>query len=129
MEYPMTKKKLQNFRANEAPTVLARLRVEAVVNEICGEVERTALKTGSCSVIYPTSKFHTIAIKSKSMYASLCNLGGDYWRDPKTGFAGTLPPVTFLPILSTVLEDLVALFPDSKISVDPLETYILIDWS
>ena len=129
MEYPITKERLKNFRANEAATILARLRVEAVVNDICAEVERTALTTGLSRVIYEMSKIHTILIKSKSVYASLCNIGGGYWKDPNTGFAGTLPPVTFLPILSTVLKDLVALFPDSKISVDPLETYILIDWS
>lgn len=129
MEFPITKNRLKKFRENEAATVLARLRVEAVVNDICAEVERTALTTGLFRLVYQMSRFHTIYMESKSIYPTLCHLGSGDWSDPKTGISGKLPPVPLYPIINTVLEDLVILFPDSKISVDPLETYILIDWS
>ena len=109
MEFPMTKPRLQLYRENEASLLEARKRVNVVVQKICNEIERLVLRTRDLRYIYKLDSSHIYGI-----------------LQPQNA---TVPPVKQSKILETVLEDLAILFPDSKISVDPLETYILIDWS
>jgi len=109
MEFPITKERLQNYRENEASLVDARKRVDAVVQKICKEIERVVLTTRDQRYLY--------MIDHSYIYGILPPMNS------------VVTPVKQIKILQTVLDDLLALFPDSKISVDPLETYILIDWS
>jgi hypothetical protein len=108
MEFPITKERLQKYRENEAVVVETRQRVATAVKYICKDIERIVL----------TSNEHT------SFY-QICNSEkyGEIrpWNNP-------VSQVQVPPILDKILDELRTLLPDSKITVDPLETYILIDW-
>ena len=109
MEFPITKERLQKYRENEASLVDARKRVDAVVQKICKEIERVVLTTRDERYVYK--------IDLSYIYGVLPSMNA------------IVTPLKQIKILESVVEDLLTLFPDSKISVDPLETYILIDWS
>lgn len=105
MQFPITRERLQNYRKNEAAEAYAKERINKAVSEICHQVENIA-KTGR------DQKF-TYTLTRTNLTAQ--DLSADF---------GTVRPV-----LDDVLSKLRELFPDSTIQVDPLKTYILIDWS
>ena len=121
----MTKERLQKYRENEATTVLTRLRVKAVVKYICNQIESAAVRTHERKHVFKIQEIGNIEHTSNfGIYNN--NITG--YNNP-TGQWTHMFPIARLPILEPVLEDLRTLLPDSKITVDPLETYILIDWS
>ena len=103
MEFPITRTRLQNHKYYEAMYMETRQRVLEKVNFICKNVEHIASSTNEMKYIYIFTEE---------------DKGGMLSRQVKTR-----------GILKELLESLVKLFPDSKVLVDPLETYILIDWS
>lgn len=119
----MTKERLHKYREDEAATILARARVKEVVKGICNQIERLALRTYERKFVFEMKREQPVS------YDSTNDCGNRLVIDPKTGQYKSLCEIPRLPILETILEDLRTLFPDSKITMDPLETYILIDWS
>ena len=109
MEFPMTKQRLQNYRRDEAVAVETKQRVATTVKKICKEIERVVLNDERMYIynIYDSDKYG-----SKGL-----TLGSP------------LMPIHLMPILQDIIDALRINLPDSKITVDPLETYILIDWS
>ena len=105
MEFPITKERLRNYRMQEAFLTEVKLRVETRTNEICKNVENVVLHSNE-------QKYrHNI-------------------RDSdKNGFTRPFPQIPSGGIMKELIRNLKTKFPDSKIVVDPLETYILIDWS
>ena len=109
MEFPMTRERLQNYRRDEAVAVETRQRVDATMKKICKEIERLVLGDEHRYVykIYDSDKY-----------------GGNTYVSPQASL-----PIQLMPILQDIIDALRTNLPDSKITVDPLETYILIDWS
>jgi hypothetical protein len=103
MEFPITKDRLKNYRANEAVEAETKLRLAAEIRNICEGVELTVLSTTVDRYVYH--------INYSSVHGPPCQLSIDR--------------VSFLERL---LEELKKLFPDSKIMPDPLTRYIIIDW-
>ena len=104
----MTRERLQNYRRDEAVAVETKQRVDATMKKICKEIERLVLGDEHRYVykIYDSDKYGA------------------------KGFStGSLMPIQLMPILQDIIDALRTNLPDSKITVDPLETYILIDWS
>ena len=99
MQFPITKDRLQNYRANEAAAAEIKQRIDAEIQKICKGVELTVLNTDSNRYIYHIDN---------ARYGSI--------RPHKFEF------------MDGLLAELRRLFPDSKIMPDPLETYIIIDW-
>ena len=126
MEFPISKERLQNFRSSEAAKIAQKHRVDSIVKTICSEIENTVLKTGAFQYVYKLGEGY---VAPGSIYVSLLNMGGNSWHNTKTGQFELLSLVPTLPIKEEILEKLRILLPDSKIVLDPLETYILIDWS
>jgi len=84
-------------------------RVSEKIKFICKNVERLAISTNETKYVYKLSDEDKYGIlRSQNTPAS---------------------PVKTGAIIKELLEAVVKLFPDSKVVVDPLETYILIDWS
>ena len=108
MEYPITRERLQKYRANEAVSVETKQRVLKEVQDICKQVEKTVLTTNERKYIY--------RISSLVRYGQLRQT-----TDVRLG-----NPDDILKELLVAIQDR---FPDSTVIVDPLQTYILIDWS
>lgn len=99
MEFPITREQLQTYNVLEYHR---KKQFDQHIKIICGRVELTVL--GGKERHY---KHMTAHIKHNYVQG----VG------------------QFSPILSDVLAKLKELFVDCKVLVDPLETYILIDWS
>ena len=106
----MSRERLHNYRRDEAVAVETRQRVDATMKKICKEIERIVLTSDDRRYVY-------------KIYESDKNGGNTYVSQNR------MPPIQLMPILQDIIESLRTILPDSKITVDPLETYILIDWS
>ena len=107
MEFPITRERLQNYRLNEALAVETKQRVAKEMEDICKDVEGTALRSIHRKCIYwiPDDVKQPMLRQSDSLLP----------HGPS--------------ILKELMEAIRKAFPDSTIILDPLETYILIDWS
>jgi hypothetical protein len=108
MQFPITRERLQNYRKNEAVEAENRRRVDVMIKDICYHVE----------VVATRGKERTYKVDLNYRRQDV-NIMGYTDQD-----LGMMPPV-----LDVILSKLHELFPDSTIQVDPLKTYILIDWS
>lgn len=108
MEFPITRERLRNYKKNEACQVKNRRRVDTVIKEICNHVE----------IVATNGKDRTYKVDINQPRRDATIMG---YIDQTLGM---LPSV-----LDDILLKLYELFPDCKIQVDPLKTYILIDWS
>ena len=105
MEFPITRERLQNYRANEAVANHTKQRVLKELNMICKSVEARVLNN---------ERKYVYEIRSEIKHPLLpCN--GGFQLNAH--------------ILKELLEAIKTSFPDCSILIDPLETYILIDWS
>ena len=93
MEFPISRKRLQEYRLHEAAVAEKRVRVSHEIKMICNDVEHIV------------SSNHE---RNEQKYVYRLR-----YRD----------------ILKELLSAIVTKFPDSSVVVDPLETYIVIDWS
>ena len=109
MEFPISRERLQNYRVNEAVSVETKQRVLKEIQQICKDVERTVLATDDSKYVYRIS--HEVK--------------GGYLR-PGNSPISRVQPVGILKELLVAIKNT---FPDSNVIVDPLETYIVIDWS
>jgi hypothetical protein len=104
MEFPITRQRLQNYKLHEALSVENKQRVLREIQMICKDVERTVLTTNERKFVY--------------------RISGDIKNSNN---------LRLNQAVNTLKELLVAevrkTFPDCTIIVDPLETYIIIDWS
>jgi len=108
MEFPISRKRLQNYRVNEAVSVETKQRVLKEIQQICKDVERTVISTNDTKYVYRIT------------------------HDVKGGFLRMTTDVRLANAGGIIKELLVAIkqaFPDCNIILDPLETYIVIDWS
>ena len=108
MEFPITRERLKNYRANEAISVETKQRVLKEIQEICKQVEKTVISTNERKYIY--------RISSLVRYGPLRQT-----TDVRLGNPDDILKELLVAIKNT--------FPDSMVVVDPLESYILIDWS
>lgn len=107
MDFPITRERLQNYRLHEALAVETRQRVAKEMEGICKGVEGTVLGTNDRRYVYRMPGHVKHPNLRESRYQ--------------------LPQPT--SILKDLIEAIGKAFPDSTITLDPLETYILIDWS
>jgi hypothetical protein len=108
MEFPISRQRLQNYRVNEAVLVESKQRVLKEIQQICKDVEKTVLTTNDTKYVYRIP------------------------NDVKGGFLRQTTEVRLAQAGGIIKELLLAIqntFPDSTVVVDPLETYVLIDWS
>jgi len=108
MEFPITRERLLTYRTHEAVLVETKQRVLNEVQQICKDVERTVLTTNDTKYVYNIPK-HV-----KHPDGRITAEGRVVQRDS---------------IFKELLAEIKDRFPDSTVIVDPLETYILIDWS
>jgi hypothetical protein len=102
MEFPITRQRLKHYKKREAVAAEVRQRVAEEIKKICNAVENKVLTTNDERYIYEIGRY------------------------VKYGFN---QPSTAAVCLKELLTAIVTMFPDSSVVVDPLETYILIDWS
>ena len=107
MEFPITRERLQRYRLDEAVAVETKQRVAKEMEEICKGVKGTVLGTNDRRYVYrmPGHVKHPNLRESNSLLP----------HGPS--------------ILKELMKAIGKAFPDSTIILDPLETYILIDWS
>ena len=110
MEFPITRRRLQNYRDGEAIFVETEQRIEKVVNRICKDVEHTILTTNEHRYKY---NLNMEVFGHLRVNPTLYNY--KFRQQPS--------------ILNQVLYALRERFLDCYITTDPLNTYILIDWS
>ena len=109
MEFPITRERLQNYRANEAVLVETKQRVLKEIQQICKDVEKTVLTTNDRKYVYRIPR-HVKHGVTRPRYDGVIMVHG-------------------ASILNELVVAIQNTFPDSTVVVDPLETYILIDWS
>jgi hypothetical protein len=109
MNFPITREKLQNYIKNEAVFVERKQRLEKVIQTICKEVEQNVLRNNDTKYIYRITNDIQGSLRAS-------NSSGNRMPQPTS-------------ILEDVLDTLKKLFLDCIIQVDPLKTYIIIDWS
>jgi hypothetical protein len=108
MEFPITRDRLQNYRANEAEAVETKQRVAKELKSICAAVEKLVLSSNERKYVYIIND----DVKHGSLRPS---------NSP-------ISLVTQKGIVKELIEAIKYIFPDSHVIIDPLETYILIDW-
>ena len=109
MEFPISRIRLQNYKYYEAMYMETKQRVSEKVKFICKNVERLAISTNESKYVYKFTQ--------EDKYGMLRPMNSPVSK------------VNTVGIVKELLEAVMKLFPDSKVVVDPLETYILIDWS
>lgn len=109
MEFPISRDRLQNYRVNEAVLVETKQRVLNEIQNICKDVERVVLTTSDTKYVY------RILQEVKSGFTRPSN--------------SSVSSIQAVGILKELVLEIKKVFPDSNIILDPLETYILIDWS
>ena len=109
MEFPISRERLQNYRANEAVSTETKQRVSKEIQKICNDIEKKVLTTDERKYIY--------RIAEVVKYGELM---------PMNSQVSLFHPMGFLKELLVAIKQA---FPDSNIVLDPLETYIVIDWS
>ena len=107
MKFPITRERLQQYRTNEFLSNETEERINKVIDDICKSIERTIINTNQRKYVYDIDS---------NIKANLRHTMGVVLPQQKS-------------ILNKVLERLKEKFLDCKILVDPLEKYILIDWS
>jgi len=110
MEFPISRERLQNYKLNEALSVENKQRVLREIQKICKDVEITVLTTNERKFVYRISG----DIKNSNLRVTSNNMRRDQ-------------PVNILKEL--LVAEIHNTFPDCTVIVDPLETYIIIDWS
>jgi hypothetical protein len=115
MEFPITRKRLRNYFDDEAIEINVKQRVCEEVKQICTNVEKIATTRGGTMYVH--------GIRDDVKYGIFNTMNN------VTGKKGLGPHASYPGILKEVLDALKILFPDSDIVTDPLETYIIIDWS
>jgi len=115
MELPITKERLQNFRQNELPAIVKKNFVNACIKDITDEVYKTITTTDE-------KKCHVqLNVLFQKIYRTMSRFTCEYGYITQTS--------TFKDCIPDILSGLQERFIDSSIVVDPLKTYILIDWS
>lgn len=109
MDFPITRERLQNYTKNEAVLVERKQRLEKVIQTICKEVEQCVLRNNDTKYIYRITNDIQGSLRATN------------------GYGNRMPQPT--SILEDVLDKLKELFLNCIIQVDPLKTYIIIDWS
>lgn len=112
MEFPITRERLQNYKNGEAKEREITKRVNEMIHHICNQIETTVLTTSEKRCIY--------SLKGKLAY----NLIFNCLMIENNGIQ--LPPNGLLPQLVEALKEKCV---GCDIIVDPLNTYIIIDWS
>jgi hypothetical protein len=112
MQFPITRRRLQAYKNDEYLINETRQRIDKIVKYICDNIEKTVITSGQRKYIYQMSHVRELRelIQGKARFSD-----------------SNLP--TQPDILEQVLDALKEKFIDCDIVVDPLETYILIDWS
>jgi len=109
MEFPISRSRLQNYKVNEAVSAETKHRVMSELKNICKAVETKVLSTNEPKYIY--------RISEQVKYGEMRPRNSPVSRVDIPG------------ILKELLSAIKNTFPDSTITVDPLESYIVIDWS
>ena len=104
MEFPISRTNLQRYRECKAVAADIKERVSEEIKVICKNVEATILNTYDNYYIY--------RVPSHVKYGS-------------SGLSFTQQA----NIIKELMNSITNLFIDCKIIIDPLESYILIDWS
>jgi hypothetical protein len=106
MEFPISRERLQNYKLHEALSVENKQRVLREIQTICKDVEYTVLNTNERKFVYRISG----DIKNPNLYKSRLNQSVNVLKE-------------------LLVAEIRKKFPDCTVIVDPLETYIIIDWS
>jgi hypothetical protein len=116
MEFPISRERLQNYRANEADAAERKKRISEEIKIICRDVEIKVLRTNERSYVYRMSEDAPISPQIIPQMSSQMS-PQMYFLNQKVLFVKEL------------LEAIKNTFPDCTITMGPLETYIIIDWS
>lgn len=108
MELPITRKRLQDYRYNEATELNAKQRVDIIMKKICKGVEAVILSSDETKYIY----------RIESIIHGKLPVG-----------SGPTKNLIERYILPDLIDALKTNFHNCDIIMDPLKTYILIDWS
>ena len=109
MKFPISRSRLQNYKANEAVSAEVQMRVSKEIKNICTTVERIVLTSDERKYVYRIAE----NIKYPPIY-------------PGNSIVSRVQSVA---CVKELIESIRYVFPDSNITMDPLETYIIIDWS
>ena len=142
MEFPMTNTKLQNI-ANSLESYLDEKYIDNIVNQIkmkiisvayskCEQTprkrnQRVALGAGDNPLI---SRMHdTVMDKKLSIQMTSLCIDRHLLDNETNRFSMLYMRHEFKSLVAEIISKVQQLFPEMKITVDPLETYILFDWS
>ena len=112
MEFPITRERLQNYMPNQTDYIQIQRKIYMEMKQICKDVEKTILRTNEGKYVYKgTWGFKHFETENIVPVGSGFKSGRVY------------------NCLNELLEAIKNTFPDCTITIDPLETYIIIDWS
>lgn len=109
MDFPISRERLQNYKIHEAALVETKQRISKEIQQICKDVEKTVLTTNERRYVYRIPAH----VKNGELR-------------PSNNPVSLVHPIRCLREVVLAIKNT---FPDSNVTVDPLETYILIDWS
>ena len=109
MEFPISRERLQKYKENEAVIAEIKQRISKEIKQICKDVEIKVLTTNERKYIYRISG----SVKHGEIRPQISGVN----------------VVNSAPCLEPLLGAIIQTFPDCTITIDPLDTYIIIDWS
>lgn len=130
MKFPITRERLQAFdpiqEKKEKDEIIIQNHINPLVQDICHAIERimswTIRKPDNKSNRYINEEHQTMMVEKRYIYKELINI-----RRPKYG--GNPIDVSESILIPRLVEKLKENFIGCNIILDPLNTYIIIDWS
>ena len=105
MEFPITRERLQGYMNGEAQLNALKNGTANTIKQFCQDLERHVMM-GEKKFVY------NFDVRHKSLH-------------PSSGRFGIAPNV----IKKYIIQEIEKMLPDCTLTIDPLETYMIIDWS
>lgn len=109
MEFPNSKDRLDNYCIHELSKYDTLERITDITGDICRNVEKVVTTTNN--------KHYNYRINKDNLYGSFVT------------FKNTVSLAKKDYVLNKLIHEIRMLFPESRVILDPTNTYILIDWS
>ena len=111
MKFPISRERLQKYMPNQTDYIQIQRSIYMEMKQIRTNVEKTILTTNERKYVYKGA------------------WGFKHFQTQNIFHAGTGNSGRVYNCLNELLEAIKTTFPEFTITMDPLETYIIIDWS
>lgn len=134
MKFPITRQALQNFdpvqEKKNRDDLAIKIQINSIVEKICGEIQEQMEWTGpSLSTMRSAFNHAHIGHDTKEKHDKIMKDKRFVWDGLRTIRYSTTLELSESVLIPLLIEKLKETFIGCDIIIDPLKTYIIIDWS